>query len=669
MSNKLTIHQKIQLRAIVARLKAEGSHVFLIDLFCGAGGVSEGARRAKGVSVIYCINHDALAIKSHTANHPDCIHAVEDIRTHDLSVLMYLVKLIRKHIPGAVIALWASLECTNFSKAKGGLPRDADSRTLAEHLFRYMDDLHPDIIYIENVMEFMCWGPLDANGKPLSRKNGSDYVKWVEKVKACGYDYDYRILNAADFGAFTSRVRYFGQFAKPHIKIAWPTPTHAKKPQQDGMFGAALKPWKAVREVLQLAEHGDSIFAVKPSGQPRIKSDKTFERIYHGLVKFVAGGKEAFLLKYNSTNQNGKHNPPGIDAPCPTVATQNRLGVCNAQFISKYFSGKPEHKNQSVEAPAPTVRTKDGTAFVTADFILHYQNNCDARDTSGPLGALTTKDKHAFITTYHGNGANVHTVDRSAPTVPTKDSLALIQPKQFIARDFTGGGQHNDIDRPGGSVMPCPKMNLVTTEPFIVSSNGGLRYSSPPALEGETDNDYWERMERDYPVKPKPTDKVLLTPFLMDTQYGPGPERSKSLSQPAPTQTGNRKHYYLMNPQYLSPGKDINEPAFTLIARMDKMPPYLIVTESGHIGISVEDTDSEYMVKIKEFMALYGIVDIKMRMLFVEELLRIQGFPDGYVLYGTQADKKKFIGNAVECTIAHKKLEASAEVNKPKTAA
>ena len=85
---------------------------------------------------------------------------------------------------------------------------------------------------------------------------------------------------------------------------------------------------------------------------------------------------------------------------------------------------------------------------------------------------------------------------------------------------------------------------------------------------------------------------------------------------------------------------------------MDKRPPYLISTESGDFAIAVYDTDSPIMVKIKEFMALYRIVDIKMRMLKISELKLIMGFPEDYVLIGTQADQKKFIGNAVEVTIA-----------------
>lgn len=90
---------------------------------------------------------------------------------------------------------------------------------------------------------------------------------------------------------------------------------------------------------------------------------------------------------------------------------------------------------------------------------------------------------------------------------------------------------------------------------------------------------------------------------------------------------------------------------------MDKRPPYLIVTESGNVAIRIFETDSPMMVRIKEFMALYGIIDIKMRMLMIDELKLIMGFPEDYVLIGTQAEQKKFIGNAVEVTIARKLCE------------
>ncbi|MDE5869262.1 MAG: DNA cytosine methyltransferase, partial [Muribaculaceae bacterium] len=149
---------------------------------------------------------------------------------------------------------------------------------------------------------------------------------------------------------------------------------------------------------------------------------------------------------------------------------------------------------------------------------------------------------------------------------------------------------------------------------------------------------------------------------FLDNQYGNG--RPTSIESVSGCITTNPKQQlvtcdrFLMNPQFGSAGSSVDDPCFTLIARMDKRPPYLIVTESGCVAIEIYETDSPMTVKIKKFMALYGIVDIKMRMLMIDELKLIQGFPKDYILIGTQAEQKKFLGNAVEVTIARKLCEA-----------
>lgn len=544
--------------------------LFVIDLFCGAGGLSEGVEEARlngnrCAKVVCCVNHDKNAVLSHDANIPDALHFIEDIRTLELSPINTIVERIRELYPDSMIMLHASLECTNFSKAKGGQPRDADSRTLAEHLFRYIDVIAPDYIQIENVEEFMSWGDMDENGKPISMDKGRLYQKWVRNVKKYGYNFEHRILNAADFGAYTTRKRFFGIFAKKSLPIVFSEPTHCKGGRQD-MF-SRLEKWKPVKDVLDFSDEGTTIFREKPL------AEKTLERIYAGLIKFVAGGKDAFLVKYNSMSRTGKYNAPGIDEPCPVVATQNRLGVAQVCFLSKQFSGHPESKNVSVEEPA---------------------------------GTITCRDHHAFVSAHYGNGFN-RSVDEPSATVTTKDRLSLVTPR-FIANEYSGGGQHTSIDNICPAILTNPKQKLITCKLWI-----------------------------------------------MNTSFS---NIGSNIEEPAQTITANRKWHYLMNPQFNSAGGSVDNPCFTLIARMDKMPPYLVATESGQVAIEIYDNDSPMTVKIKEFMALYGIVDIKMRMLRIPELKRIMGFPEDYVLVGTQADQKKFIGNAVEVTQAKKNAEA-----------
>ena len=512
-----------------------------IDLFCGAGGTSTGVENARYADeqcakVIACVNHDANAIASHAANHPDALHFTEDIRTLELSPLVAHVDRMKKIYPDALIVLWASLECTNFSKAKGGQPRDADSRTLAEHLFRYIEAIDPDYIQIENVEEFMSWGDMDENGKPISKDKGRCYEKWKRNVRKYGYDFDWRILNAADYGAYTTRKRFFGIFAKMGLPIVFPEATHCKNGRKD-MF-SKLEKWRPVKDVLDFSDEGESIFTRK-----KPLAENTLERIYAGLIKFVAGGKDAFISRYNTVRP--QDTCTSIEEPVGVVTTANRFAKVQVSFLSKQFSGHPGSKNISVNEPA---------------------------------GTITCKDHHAFISAYYENGHN-HSVESPAPTVTTKDKLALLTPV-FIDQQF-GASSAASIEKPLGAITTNPKYSLVTC-------------------------------------------------------------KGKS---------------FLMNPQFASAGVSVDSPCFTLIARMDKKPPYFVNTEEG-IGICIKEGDSPMTVKIKQFMILYGLADIKMRMLRIDELKKIMGFPEDYILIGTQSDQKKFIGNAVEVNMARVLCEA-----------
>lgn len=481
-----------------------------IDLFCGAGGVTTGIEQAlskgkKIAEVIACVNHDPIAIESHSANHPDAFHFTEDIRTLNIDPLIEIVK--RKVSSSDTLCLWASLECTNFSNAKGGLPRDADSRTLANDLFRYIDGINPDYILIENVQEFMSWGPLDGNGKPVSKNEGEDYIQWTQNIKSRGYIYDWRILNSADYGSHTSRKRYFGIFAKHGLPIQFPQPTHSKNPNK-GFFGT-LEKWRLVKEVLDFEIQGESIFKRK-----KPLSENTMKRIYAGLVKYVAGGKEAFITKYFSSHNNTKLNSSqSVDEPCPVITTQVRMSLVQPEFLNKY----------------------------------------------------------------HGTGENILSVNDTCSTLSTKDRLALIQPR-FIQKNYSGEQNHQSINQPAGSIVTNDKHSLVSC--------------------------------------------------------------------------------FLINRQYSNTGSSVDNPCFTLIASMNKRPGYLVQAEQGEPFVAIKESDSDIVKQIKEFMILYGIYDIRMRMLLIPELKRIQGFSEDYILKGNQSDQKKFIGNSVPPMPVRRLVEA-----------
>lgn len=620
--------------------------LIVIDSFCGAGGVTYGFDNAKidgkkCIKVIIGINHDRNAILSFKENHPDTHCFIEDFRTINVMKLLPIVEEAQRLYPNAKLMFHMSAECTHHSIAKGGMSRDADSRSLPEAAYRYIEILKPDIISVENVKEFIKWGPLkikvitDKQGNelycPLERKKRDEteeekqarkarkqrkkprynylpvwvpikeriaeyYNTWRDKIKYFGYCYDYKLLNAADHGAYTSRIRYFGYFATDPSLIAFPAVTHTK----DGRKGT--NKYKEVKDVLDFSDEGTSIFArTKPYEEP------TLSRVHSGLIRFVAGGKEAFMVQYNQRADRIK----GLDVPCNTVTTSNRFGLVKTTFLSKAFSGHPNSKNIPVDGPAGSITTVDHHQFIMA-----YYGNGFCSPVNEPSKTVTVKDRFSlvspnFLCSYNDK-TGAKPLDKPCPTVLTKDHYSLVQP-QFLDQQY-GCSKPASVLQPCGSLTANPKFNLISCN--------------------------W-----------------LLSPHFSN----PG----SPLNIPSPVITAGRKWHYLVNPQYGSEGSSINSPCFTLIARMDKKPPSLVEAvsdtdtlpsfirfENGIYIYEIYETDTPMTKAIKEFMALYGIVDIKMRMLKIVELLRIMGFPDNYILIGTQADQKKFIGNAVECTQA-----------------
>ncbi|MGA6117465.1 DNA cytosine methyltransferase [Sphingobacterium anhuiense] len=578
----------------------------VVDLFCGAGGTTIGFDKARNkfgnkiALIAACINHDHKAIRSHWENHPEVYHFEEDITrmygmvkhgvffmSPEIIRLQRIVDIYRAFYPNAKVILWASLECTNFSKAKGGQPRDQDSRTLANHMDRYIHAIEPDYIQIENVVEFMSWGPMRVvckkNNKnachssgfgpnselkyifnkktqkeelaftPISKKNGQDFRKWEEHTNSLGYRSEWRELNSADFGAYTSRNRLFGCFAKGDLPIVWPEASHSKTGTGElNLFGEGLKKWKAVKDLLDFEDEGESIFTRK---KPIVEN--SLKRIYAGLIKEVAGGKDAFLAQYNS----GENRVLAVDRPCNTLTTENRFSIVQTSFIAKYFSGRPMNKITSINNP------------------------CGALTTSCNQSVVNVKPiKPAFITAHYGNDKGSHSIFKPLNTIPTNDKFTVVQ-AYWLDKQYSGVHNHQSINVPAGTIMRVDKHALMTAKGFIYNPSHG----------------------------------------------------------------GHTMH--------------INQPCATIIARQDKAPLYFIQYKiDPNVRIEIYKDDSETMVLIKEFMALYGISDIKMRMLKVLELKLIQGFPKDYILYGNQSDQKKFIGNSVVPHVVRSWAEAQDRV-------
>lgn len=442
----------------------EELEVTILDLFCGAGGSTTGAHLSGVAKVVACINHDPLAIRSHAANYPACKHYTEDIRLFD-------EKLLPK-----VDIITMSAECTHFSIAKGGESRDADSRTLSEELFRYIQHCNPSIVIVENVKEFMTWSPLvqkvdkngnhvfKANGEPYmvpdtdSQKLGCQYKQWVATIKAMGYEFQSRVLNSADFGAYTSRSRFFGIFVKRGMKIKFPMPTHAKNPP----VGSPIQKWKAVKDLLDFEDKGQSIFDRKKPLQ-----ETTLTRIFAGLQKFVPQSAKEWILKFLSNSPlTGTNRGATVEEPLHTITTQGRMGLASIKFIDGYKTS--DYAVSSVENPLPTLDTLCNKGLVTTEmsaaFLDKYYGISNPQSVEKPCDTITTVDRFSlvqplFIDKQFSN-CEGQSIDRALDTITTVPKFAIVQGEysgvQFLATDQYNNEGH-DIDSPHPTIVACDK--------------------------------------------------------------------------------------------------------------------------------------------------------------------------------------------------------------------
>ena len=417
----------------------------VIDGFCGLGGVTSGFSMLEGWEVIVCLNHWDTAIETHEKNHPECLHLLEDFKIADLTIIIYLLNEIKRNNPNVTVHVWLSLECTNFSNAKGGQSRNADSRTLADHADRYVIELNPDVIWIENVKEFKLWGPMipkviAGTGKnkqtiqfnpllddaditfrdyidkglapycplltdkktgiksewliPEKEFMGVDFNRWKNHISSFGYDCEHKLLNCADFGVPQHRVRLIMQFNRKGIPAVFPNPTHDKNGKN------SLPKWKAVKPCLDLNEEGESVLAfVSKKGVqvPRIKSPKTIERLINGINKHVLIGENTWIVKPNSAKNNTDVSAgASLQDTSPTLTCFNGLNIAKVHLVDHYFGNG---YTKPITEPMGTTGTKDGAALHTVQFLGTYHSTGDGSGLDDTAKAIMTKDKYPLVST------------------------------------------------------------------------------------------------------------------------------------------------------------------------------------------------------------------------------------------------------------------------------
>jgi DNA (cytosine-5)-methyltransferase 1 len=668
-----------------------------VDGFCGGGGWSTGFEFAIGEAVTIGINHDADAIAMHRANHPNTIHYNENIFQVDP----------RKACMGYPVG-WAhfSPDCTHFSVAKGGKPVKKSIRGLAWVVVKWAGTVKPRIISMENVKEFQDWCPLVAkrdkttgrvlkvdgtvasHGErvpvnnqqlfPDKRRKGETFKKFIKAMKNLGYEVEWRLLTAYEYGAPTSRCRLFIVFRRDGKPIEWPQITHGN-PKKEAVKTGELLPWRTIAECIEWDFPSRSIF-----DREKPLADATMARIARGIKKFVAENPEPFILNYKFDNEPESIRQPlstvtsvnGHSLVCPTIMCNNNRNVGSStdeplhtittgnrnflvsSLITSIGQSNTKERSRGIDEPLRTIVNKNEHCLVeahlqpdAAPFIIKYHAETKKDEVRGqeltePLQTVDTSNRFglatAFIEKCYGGGYKGagSSMEEPLSTVTAKDHNALVT--AFIDKYYGGGKLGSAADEPLHTVTTKDRCSVVAAT--LIQTGYGERDGQEPRVPG-----------LDKPLGTiVSTNKHAVVEALLsqkdndvESAANYNCNANKLTSSLFETKLESRDNNaviasFISRQFNTSIGHKADEPLGT-ITGIDKSRLVKVFLEKHGIGADIELHGERYR-----------IFDICMRMLEPRELYRAQGFPDDYKIeydcYGKKYPKSKQVarcGNSV----------------------
>ena len=537
----------------------------IVDNFAGGGGASTGMELATGRVVDIAINHDPDAILMHRTNHPHTTHYQASVWDVDP------VEVCRGRPVGLA---WFSPDCKHFSKAKGGKPVDKNIRGLAWIVLRWAGTVRPRVIILENVEEFQTWGPV-RKGKPVKKLTGQTFRKWLDQLRNLGYDVEWRELVAADYGAPTTRKRFFLIARCDGRPIVWPTPTHAPADSPEVKAGLR-KPWRSAAEIIDWSLPTPSIFDTKESIREKYNltaqrplRPNTMARVARGVDKFVIKTASPFLVVVNHSGEFRGQDP---GEPLQTVTAKHGYGVASPLLAPWTVTNTTNSTGHPVPEPVDTARTGGGGGqmFLSASLVQYHTEQGERVRGQGLDAPLLTVDasnryglsavcleKYYGTATGQGAGEPLHTI-----TAKDREGVVAASLSKFY----------------GGVV--------------------GAEMSQPLPTVTSIDHN---AVQMAHMVK------------LKGTNLG-GP-----VSEPVQTITAGGGHFGVVSTVVapVSPGADLKN--WSKIRE-------LLNTYCGY------DLKENEVILFQIAGSLYYLADIGLRMLTPRELYRANGFPDDYII-------------------------------------
>lgn len=390
----------------------------VVDFFCGGGGAGTGLEMGLGRPVTVAKNHSPAAISMHTANHPAARHFTTDVFEGDPD----------EECQGRAVGWFhMSPDCTHHSQAAGGQPRKREIRNLSWIGLKWGGKKKPRVISLENVKQILQWGPLiakrdKATGRvmkldgsvaaagervpvhqqflvPDPKRRGITWRRFVQLLEGMGYQVEWQIIKACDFGAPTSRERLFMIARRDGQPIVWPEPTHAKNPAK------GQQKWRTAADCIDWSVPSKSIF-----GRKKALADATLRRVAKGMKKFVLDNPQPFIVPI--ANWSGELAQSAHE-PLRTVTSWPRGGsfaMASPVVLPATHQGA-DRVNDPGE-PLPTVTAANRGELMMASPVMitaaHGQGRPDGvqrwgdgcKSSGAPLGTVTASGGHALATAF-----------------------------------------------------------------------------------------------------------------------------------------------------------------------------------------------------------------------------------------------------------------------------
>lgn len=500
--------------------------IVAVDLFCGAGGFSEGLRQAceeldYGLREA-AINHWEPAIATHETNHPDA-HQYHS-KVEQLHPPEVVERLTGEATPD-VDLLVGGPECTHFSRARGDKPVSEQKRMSPWHILDWLEKLHVDAFVIENVPEIQDWGPVDEDGQPV--RDGSIFDAWVNALNQLGYAVNWTQLVAADYGDPTTRERFF-IIGRQAGSVTFPEPTHSDADDE-------LADYRTAAEIIDWSDLGGSIWTRDlDDGRKTPPKNSTMRRIAEGLRRHCD------------------------DTLAPFAEVIEALGREEIRQLREERIVPAEHATTVAEAVEEPFLVPVGGVSAATPWIQKHKKNSPSQDVETPLHTIHANGNHFALgtaTTHllrQQDGAHPIDVRESAvPTIATRGGhaiataeTALIEPKNGRHRGIYSNPLYPAADRPIHTITADPRAKLVT--PYLCPLNNPGPRQRPRTR--STDRPLMTVLASKSPAA---LSTPLVRPFV-DDYDGP----AKAISQPLGTVT-SRDRFALVVPELWPWGLDV----------------------------------------------------------------------------------------------------------------